>query len=517
MPAIVRTLALWIAVLGTLPAACAQNAEESEAKPGAPSSPAAPRPASPQPARTPAPSKEAKGPEFKPVHYQITGEPDKQEAPKSPGPPRIPVPPHLRPFHVGEEHLKVPTPPVTPHYTDNLFGTWCDLLPALNHDGITPSLSFITECGGNPVGGIRHGFTEADNLGFGLNADLERLWGLHGGSLVLTMNSRSGASLSHIDVGNVFNVQEQWGGEVFRLVDMTYEQSLCDDRLDVKLGRMAANDDFLSSPYYWAFLQNGIDGTPVGIFFTVPGMTAYPVATWGLRLKARPVKEVYVMAGFYNGDPNVGLIDRHGVDFTLHGPLFFITEVGYQPNRDKDAPGLPGTYKVGYYYDGARFNRFVLPVPGATLPPPLPRGNFGLYFLADQVVYQRGGPDSKQDLGLFAAVIVAPQEFITTMPFFFDGGILFRGPFRWRPLDYAAFGLVCGEFSPDLQRVQRAAQQTNPAAGVQTYELALEWTYTFHIASGVRLQPDVQYIINPGATGLIPNSLVLGVRMSINF
>src|SRR5262249_35259371 len=279
--------------------------------------------------------------------------------------------------------------------------------------------SYITEASGNPVGGIRHGFTEADTLGLGFQMDLERLWGLTGGSLAVTMCSRSGADLSAIDVGNVFTVQEQWGGEGYKFIDLAYDQSLCEGHWDVKLGRIAANDDFLASPYYWAFLQNGIDGTPVGIFFSAPGMTAYPTATWGLRLKARPVEDVYVMAGVYNGDPHVGLNDRHGLDFTMRGPLFFITEAGHQPQRAQDATGLPGNYKVGFYYDGGRFTDFVVPVPGTA--PPTTQGNYGLYFLADQVVYRPGGRGSKQALGLFASFIVAPQERITKMPFFFNG------------------------------------------------------------------------------------------------
>ena len=48
----------------------------------------------------------------------------------------------------------------------HLFGDWCGYRTQLESGGITPSLSFVSDMLGNPVGGMRRGFTEADNLGF---------------------------------------------------------------------------------------------------------------------------------------------------------------------------------------------------------------------------------------------------------------------------------------------------------------------------------------------------------------
>jgi porin len=104
------------------------------------------------------------------------------------------------------------------------------------------------------------------------------------------------------------------------------------------------------------------------------------------------------------------------------------------------------------------------------------------------------------------------------MPFFFTAGFLVRGLFPSRPGDGGGFGVVSGHFSNDLQDSQRRAQQTNPAAGVQRYETALEFTYGFRFRGGALiLQPDLQYIIRPGGTGQISNAFVGGVRAGINF
>ena len=79
-------------------------------------------------------------------------------------------------------------------------------------------------------------------------------------------------------------------------------------------------DEFMTSPLYWNFVQTGIDGNPAGIFFNLP-VTTYPVATWGGRVLVRPTESLYVMAGVYNNDPTLGDNSKHGVDWSMRGPI----------------------------------------------------------------------------------------------------------------------------------------------------------------------------------------------------
>ena len=110
------------------------------------------------------------------------------------------------------------------------------------------------------------------------------------------------------------------------------------DRVELRAGRIAAGDDFLVSPYNYVFVQNGFDGNPVGIFFNAPGMTAYPNATWGGLVKVRPIEQLYVMGGVYNGDVSIRANKHHGADWSMDGPVFAIG-VGYHVNT---LPGLAG-------------------------------------------------------------------------------------------------------------------------------------------------------------------------------
>src|SRR5262245_55267133 len=131
---------------------------------------------------------------------------------------------------------------------EHLLGDWFTTRSWLEDHGITPILTFVTDSLGNPTGGREQGFTTANNVGLDLNFDLEKLAGLEGGSFLFSMSYRFGGNLSANYIHNVFTVQQVFGGETFRVVNVAYLQKLLDDRVELRLGRIAAGDDFLVSP-----------------------------------------------------------------------------------------------------------------------------------------------------------------------------------------------------------------------------------------------------------------------------
>ena len=394
--------------------------------------------------------------------------------------------------------------------SEHLLGGWLGARTWLEEHGVTPTVTFVTDALGNPTGGMRQGFRGASNLGLDLRFDLERLFGLAGGTFEISFSERFGSSLSQEDIGNVFTVQQVFGGQTYRLVDVAYQQRLPGDRVELQVGRIAAGDDFLVSPYNYVFVQNGFDGNPVGVFFNAPGMTAYPNATWGGLVKVRTTERSYVMGGLYNGDPSIRANNHHGADWSMGGPLFAIGEAGYQVNGLPGDRGLLGNYKVGFWYDDSQYTDFNSVARGT---PRVSRGNWGAYALFDQVLVQFGGPGSNRGFGVTGSVLVSPDQSISQMPVFSTAGFLVRGIFPSRPTDVGGIGIVYGHFSNDLQDSQR-----RESSGVQKYEIALELTYRFRFRdNAVFFQPDFQYIIRPGGTGQIADAFVAGFQAGINF
>jgi porin len=393
---------------------------------------------------------------------------------------------------------------------EHLLGDWYGTRTWLEDRGITPTLTFVTDSLGNPTGGREQGFTTANNVGLDLNFDLKKLVGLEGGSFLFSMSYRFGGSLSANYIHNFFPVQQVFGGETFRIVNVAYLQKLFDDHVEVRLGRIATGDDFLVSPYNYVFVQNGFDGNPKGIFVNAPGTTAYPTDTWGALVKVRPTPRTYIMGGVYNGDPSLGDNSKNGVDFSMDGPVFAIGEVAYQPNSLPGDQGLLGNYKAGFWYDNNRFTNFNTGE--------IERGNWGLYWMFDQVLLRFGEPASHRGFGVAGSFVLSPDQSISQMPYFLTAALVTRGIFPGRPRDIIGLGVVYGHFSNDLQDSQRRAQELDPTVGVQSYETVLELTYRLALLkSALYFQPDLQYVFRPGGTGQISDALVLGAQVAVNF
>ena len=393
---------------------------------------------------------------------------------------------------------------------EHLLGDWLGTRTWLEDHGITPTLTFVTDSLGNPTGGTEQGFTTANNVGLDLNFDLEKLCGFEGASLLVSMSYRFGGSLSANYIHNVFTVQQVFGGETFHLINVTYLQKLFDDRVELRLGRIATGDDFLVSPYNYVFVQNGFDGNPVSIFFNSPGMTAYPNDTWGALVKVRPTARTYLMGGVYNGDPSIRSNDHNGADFSMDGPVFAIGEVAYQPNSLPGDRGLLGNYKAGFWYDNSLYTDFNTAEVN--------RGNWGFYTLFDQVLVRFGEPASHRGFGVAGSFLTSPDQSISQMPYFFTAALVTRGIVPSRPRDIIGLGVVYGHFSNDLQDSERRAQQLDPTVGVQSHETVLEVTYRLALLkSALYVQPDLQYVFRPGGTGRISDALVLGAQVAVNF
>ena len=393
--------------------------------------------------------------------------------------------------------------------SEHLLGDWGGVRSKLEERGITPRWVLITDVAGNPSGGRWQGATQARNTELSLFFDLDKIAGLQGGSVFTSFSQRWGNRLSTNYVGNIFSEQQIYGFETFRVIDVSYQQKLVDGRVEFRVGRFAATDDFLDSPYNYGFMSNTFCGNPFGILLDAPGMTAY-TGTWAALGKVRPTKRTHVMAAIYNGDPNIRENKYHGVNLSMHGPYFAMWEVGYQVN------GLPGdsqrlgNYKFGGWYDHSTLTDFD---SGAKK-----RGSWGYYGLFDQVVIPFGLPGSNRGLGVFGSVTVAPDSNVQQLPLYFTAGVSARGLTDARPRDAISLGIAKGKFSDALKRAQENGRFLGPYGGIQDHETVVEITYRMDFRRGAFfVQPDFQYIIRPGGTGRLADAAVFGAQLGINF
>jgi porin len=380
-----------------------------------------------------------------------------------------------------------------------LTGDWFGLRDTLGQRGITPSITYTGDGLGNPVGGLRRGVAYAGQLNADLSFDLGKLAGLDGLTFNVSGNWASGTNLSADDIGNFFIVAQAFAGQKVRLYTLYLDQALFEGRLDVKVGRFAPGDDFLSWPQHTFFVNIALNPAVFATQVNVPGFLAAPLSTWGARIRAKPVEAFTATAGVYYSDASRDLQSTAGVDLGVKvegtGTLAMV-ELAYLHNQWEGATGMPGTYRVGGYYDSNRYPTF-------SDPSARHRGNWGVYVLADQVVYRERGEPGQQGLALFGAFVAAPDQSINTIPFFAAGGLAYRGLLPGRDKDITGLVAYYGAFSRQL-------------AG-QSAETVLEFTHSLVLARWLAVQSDIQYVINPSGRTGAKNALVIGAQILIQF
>ena len=189
------------------------------------------------------------------------------------------------PKHLFHEPFPAPVVATSEEFREKyLLGDWLGTRTELADQGIKPLVLFIADPFVNASGGRRRGFSEYDLLALDLILETDKLLGWRGGELRIGFANNSGTSLSQGYVGNNFPVQlADVADPNPRLTYLSYTQSLFDDKLSVRFGRLTINsvygEEFAGSQYFKAFTSVAFDLVPLGIFLNAPGAFGYPLTT----------------------------------------------------------------------------------------------------------------------------------------------------------------------------------------------------------------------------------------------
>jgi porin len=395
--------------------------------------------------------------------------------------------------------------------------------------GVGLQLNYIGDVLGNLHGGQQTGAGFAGRLEGVVDADMEKLFGLTGGAFHVNGYWIQGTGLSAQYVGNIMPVSSIEALPTVRLFELWYEQKLLDGKLAIRFGQLAADSEFLLSKYSALFI-GGTFGWAAFVASDLPsGGPAYPLATPGVRVKLGDESDAFnILMAVYNGNPagpgydNPQKRDLYGVNFTLEGPPLAMEEVQYRYNQGKDAKGLAGSFKLGGFqhfgnFDNQRYDGDGLPMGLTGNNAGQLRGNWGVYGVWDQQVL-KFSEDGDKYMALFVRVAGTPQD-RNLINFYIDGGLNFAGLVPGRPND--VFG-VAGAYA-QISNSVRGLDYDMGVTPVRNYEAAIEVTYQAQIVPGWTVQPDFQYIFNPGgniADGSgqpAKNAVVIGLRTTIAF
>lgn len=382
----------------------------------------------------------------------------------------------------------------------NITGSWGGVRDRLERRGIAFQATYLGQLAANPVGGaISGGESWIGDWGLSTFVDLERLLDIEQRVyLAASVNLQTGnTGLSPAYVDNHFPVQissSSSPGPHFNLVGLSLGMQILNNTTEIVGGRLLTGSDFATISQACSSLNQSICGNPIAGASSVNYPT-YPNAVWGARIKVKPQDSWYAQAGAYLVYPDLGDPDAHGVEFGAPdgSGILAIGEAGYNIGKRANRTGLPGTYKIGGYYDTEELTNLST---GAEQ-----HDTWGVYAMGEQMLYSENSTYSSGLWG-WLALSYAPPD-VNEITFMAAGGLTYAGPLASRPDDSVSIVVATGVFSDRLTD--------------QDVETIVELNYRAQIVPAVFVQPDVQYVINPNGKSSVDDALVIGFAIGATF
>lgn len=413
---------------------------------------------------------------------------------------------------------------------DQLLGDMGGLRSGLAKYGLSLHLGETSEVLDNLSGGIGRGPLYEGLTDVHLGLDLKTYFDWPGNFFIRAYQIH-GRGLTANEIGNLNTISGIEATRTTRLFEAWYEQPV-GDWLHIRIGQQNAGGEFIVSTTAQIFI-NAAFGWPTLPADDLPaGGPTYPLGTPGVRAQVDVNDEVTLFAGLFNGNPtgappgaaNPQAYDLSGTAFRINDGVLAIAEIRYNPGNSP----ATGTYRFGAWFDSERFPDLNLASNGASLASAastgIPRrynGNASVYGIIDQPLFHK--EDSDHGLNVFARVMGSPGD-RNLIDLYIDGGLSYKGLIV--DSDTLGFGVAYAHVGSGARAFD--AQQALASGGVyptRSAETALELTYQFNVARWWTLQPDLQYIVNPGAGGANPaappsrikNAVIAGLRTIVTF
>lgn len=323
---------------------------------------------------------------------------------------------------------------------------------------------------------------------FVVTTDLETLFGMQGASVFVNAGQMHGRSISTGDVGDwqfVSNIDSTPFPDLTQLNEYWYRQKL-GDRFWFKAGRVDANADFGFADLAGDFCNSSFGQMP-----TIP-LPVWPTQSLGATGFITLTDDLLLAVGTFKGNQlaaNWGLPVADALGYVTLGHLELKTVAGENE--------LPGTWRLGSWYQSGDWRQITPAAVGSVFG-----HNYGFWCTADQLlIVEDSSNDVGQGLGVFFEYGWAPEDrnFVAQS---FGTGLVYRGLLADRDDDIAGIGLTSVLFG-DPTRV------VNGTTSEETWEVF----YKYQVRSYFSVQPDVQFISNPG--GNQQDALVVGLRCEV--
>lgn len=400
-----------------------------------------------------------------------------------------------------------------------ITGDWGGARESLFDRGVVFRLGYFNQSAHNFSGGDSDETSYADQLFVGSYIDLEKLWGWKGADFKIEITNRNGKLINNkANIPFLLQSQQIYGrGTVTRLTQLSLTQTLFDDHLSVKIGRLYPSADFFSLSCAFQHLQFCSGGSSNYISGNWYGD---PLSALGAQVTYTPDKKLFFKVGGYDTNPQ-NLSKDQGLKIGTSGNdsgTLLVAEIEYKPDYGN---GIDGDYKVGAIRNSTNrartYNQAGFPTGLTADPAQINNTDRAFYVNLEQQVTSSDNPRS---LRLFTSLIKPDDDLSTVSEVFAIGGFVI-GPFASRPRDRAGLAFGRNKVSDKLTDAQRFYNSSLPFVGalpigVQRYEYPVELNYNFVVTNAIEIMPSLQYIRHPGGFD-VDSATILGLQVSLNF
>ncbi len=390
-------------------------------------------------------------------------------------------------------------------FPDTVLGDVGGMRSAMSDAGVDIGVTYTGDLWSVRSGGIKTGNNYLDNLDITFDLDGEKLFNIEGSKAFVYFINNNGSRPNDSRIGSAEGIDNiEVGTGTFKLYELWVEQAFLNDSLSVLFGLHDLNSEFAVTDMSANFMKPTMQ---IGQSFAQSGRNGpsiFPSTSLAGRVKVIPYEETYLSFAAYDGVP--GDPDRpHGTRVNLNRDdgLLLIAELGYEPMLNASADdGAPNKLALGGWMYTQKMDDLVRVDANGN---PVKENMAGLYFLSSYQFYK--DETNGRDLGFFFRAGVANDD-TAQVDWDYVAGMVGTG---WIP------GRSTGEIGLGVTQAHNGDAFVQSVGGAaDSSEYGMEMYYRDTIIPGVNVQPDFQYIINPGSDMTIKNATVVGIRVEVN-
>lgn len=381
-----------------------------------------------------------------------------------------------------------------------LTGNWDGKRTQWSESGIDLSLTYIGEYMSVTTGGLNQKGEYLSRTDVGMTLNTEKLMNWQGGTFQFTFLRTDGGRPNQ-DAGSLQGVSSIEAPVTAKLFEAWYDQKFASGSASLRFGlydlstefdametsKMFSNPSFGTSP---DFSQSGVNGPSV-----------FPATSLALRTRYQLAGNIYAQAAILDGVPGKPG-SPHGTYVRLdpEDGWLLAAETGYQATREKNS-------KERYIKLGLGGWRYTEPLTVDILGNPIsPTYSQGFYLISEAHIY-RETEGGHRGLYWFLHYGYAEQK-LHRIGHYTGGALIYTGLFPGRDEDQLGLGVA---------NATNGNYYLSANPGIESHETIWELAYRARITAWLMLQPDIQYIENPGTNPGVSNAVVASLRFFLAF